>query len=245
MGSESTTNERGISMDLHIDNNWKRIGVRLSGGADSSIIYYSLCKHFLNTDTKIIPLTMTTPRNWWYSKGAQIVIDRVDELLGTKTTEHYVYQDQTPHTDESYVAAVDHLSEQAHKKYNLDAIYIGLTRNPPAEEMREYFTTEFCKTHNLNQDTVWSYIIDRDTERDDQVEPELLKIYDGKLTQVIPFANLNKVATRQLYDLENIQQELYPYTYSCEKVIPEDSDLTHCGYCFFCLERYWAFGRLV
>ena len=125
MGSESTTNERGISVDLYIDDNWKRIGVRLSGGADSSIIYYALCRHFLNTDTKIIPLTMTTPRNWWYAKGAQIVIDRVDELLGTKTSEHYVYRDQTPHTDESYVDAVDHLSEQAHKKYNLSHIPYG------------------------------------------------------------------------------------------------------------------------
>lgn len=232
-------------MDLYIDNNWKRVGVRLSGGADSSIIYYSLCKHFLNTDTKIIPLTMTTPRNWWYSKGAQIVIDRVDELLGTKTTEHYVYQDQTPHTDESYVAAVDHLSKQAYRKYNLDAIYIGLTRNPPIQEMKEFFTTEFCDTHNLDRNDVYDHINDRDHERDSRVEPEVRKIYDSKLQQVIPFANLDKLATRDLYDLENMQQELYPYTYSCEKAIPLDSDLNHCGHCFFCLERFWAFGRLI
>ena len=65
--------------------------------------------------------------------------------------------------------------------------------------------------------------------------------------RIRPFINKNKQAVHAAYQAHDMMEQLYPYTYSCETV-PEDystMDFVHCGHCFFCLERYWGFGRIV
>ena len=237
-------------MDLHINDNWKRVGVRLSGGADSSIIYYAIRKHFKDTDTQVIPLTMNSTQNWWYSTGAKAVMDRVDELLGTTTTDHYIFNDDQPHGSERYVEAVNILSESAIIDLNLDAIYIGLTQNPRG--MSEYFDNpEIIKRHDLNEEQVRSYISDRDHSRDlgKPAELEVMELVRGDRTviQIIPFANLDKLAVAQAYRDLNMTDALYPVTFSCENsdINLRGQQLRHCKHCFFCLERLYAFDRII
>ena len=237
-------------MDLHINNNWKRIGIRLSGGADSSIIYYAIRKHFKDTDTQVIPLTMNSTQNWWYSTVAKAVMDRVDELLGTTTTDHYIFNDDQPHGSERYIDAVNILSESAIIDLNLDAIYIGLTQNP--QGMSEYFDNpEIIKRHALDWEDVRDNINSRDQTRDlgEIADLEVLELVRGNTSvlQVIPFANLDKLAVSQVYRDLNMIDALYPVTFSCENsdINLRGQPLRHCKHCFFCLERLYAFDRII
>lgn len=237
-------------MDLHINNNWKRIGIRLSGGADSSIIYYAIRKHFKDTDTQVIPLTMNSTQNWWYSTVAKAVMDRVDELLGTTTTDHYIFNDDQPHGSERYIDAVNILSESAIIDLNLDAIYIGLTQNP--QGMSEYFDNpEIIKRHALDWEDVRDNINSRDQTRDlgEIADLEVLGLVRGNksVLQVIPFANLDKLAVSQVYRDLNMIDALYPVTFSCENsdINLRGQPLRHCKHCFFCLERLYAFDRII
>lgn len=241
---------------LHIDDNWKRIGIRLSGGADSAILYYAICNYFKDrSDVKIYPLTMDTEYKWWYSSGAKRVIDRVSELTGKHPAEHYVHY--YPHYTEyaykyqkhKYVDGIDELQALALRKFNLDSVYIGVTVNPPLDTMKTYFLNT---DHGLDVEKAVGYIDSRDKTRDIQEEKEVRYVhYDNgseevKATQVIPFANADKSAVKKMYDYYDVTDLLFPYTYSCE-IVPESKTqpLVHCGHCFFCLERWWGFGRIL
>jgi len=235
--------------NLYIDDNWKRIGVRVSGGADSSILYYALCDYFKDRpDVEIYPLTMDTPFKWWYSQGAKRVIDRVTELTGKAPADWYVYYYSHFTADaelQKYEDGINEMQYTAVKKYNLDAVYIGLTKNPPISEMKTYFTSV---DHGLDVERAIGYIDARDETRDDQTDPEFMTVHypDTTVKQVIPFANAHKRAVKEFYDHYNAIDILYPYTYSCEEEPPvRTQPLPHCNHCFFCLERWWGFGRIL
>jgi 7-cyano-7-deazaguanine synthase in queuosine biosynthesis len=44
-----------------------------------------------------------------------------------------------------------------------------------------------------------------------------------------------------IYKILNLETELFPITRSCEN---DDHIESHCGKCWWCQERIWAFGRL-
>jgi 7-cyano-7-deazaguanine synthase in queuosine biosynthesis len=56
-----------------------------------------------------------------------------------------------------------------------------------------------------------------------------------------PFANLNKKDIANLYIEHNLLEKLFPITTSCESL---DNVTEHCGKCWWCKERQWAFNRL-
>lgn len=234
--------------DLHIDPKWKNIGIKLSGGADSSILYYALCNYYRDRDdVNIYPITRDTEEKWWYSRGAKTVIDCVTELTGKSPAEWYVVY---PDDFKNQIEAPGHdpgtsKMEEAAKIYNLDVLYVGLTKNPPLDDMRKYFLEN---SSNLDVSRVMDYIDTRDSTRDVQVEQTISTVvHHGKeLTQVVPFASLDKRAVKQMYEHYGVLDKLYPFTYSCESE-PESKTkpLTHCCYCFFCLERQWGFNRII
>ena len=47
--------------DLVLKPNYKNVAVKLSGGADSAIVYYAVCNYYKNTETNVYALTMYTP----------------------------------------------------------------------------------------------------------------------------------------------------------------------------------------
>lgn len=223
-------------MDLHVDPQWRRVGVRLSGGADSSLLYYALMQ---DTDLEIVPMTMDTKLKDWYQTGTQNVIDCVTELTGrTPLAWHQHYQPNfvDKFQAQPYVDGVTQMQKDAVAEYNLDAVYIGLTCNPPMDSMREYFATH---DHGLDLDDVWDHQAGRDSERDFPVEQVVTQLEN--CVQVIPWANSDKRTVAQAYQHYGVMDTLYPTTYSCEAV---GQNFVHCEHCFFCQERWWAFGRI-
>jgi hypothetical protein len=233
--------------DLIFKPNYKDVAVKLSGGADSAIVYYAVCKYYKNTFTNIYALTMGTALKPWYPVGAANIINVVHELTGVSPAEHYVhYQPDT--TAAGYASGISDMDELAVKRFELDAIYSGLTVNPPIDNMRQYFRDNH-KQFNLDIDTLLNHIDGRDDSRDTTTEPTFFTKRYGEqsVDRIRPFINKDKQAVYHAYRDLDMMEKLYPHTYSCETV-PDNydtMDFVHCGYCFFCMERYWGFGRII
>ena len=209
----------------------KKLGMKLSGGADSAIVYYKLCKEFPDAD--IYVLTLGTDEKPYYPMLAKRVVEIVYELTGVRPVKHIT--NFIEHSDEGYVTGQEDLADILWNEYKIEDIYSGISSNPPIDDMLEYFE----HNHNLDLEEVKFHIDKRDKERD--LLPE------SSARTGAPFALLSKRDVAMVYKEENVLDELYPNTCSCESPIGEDEDGYHinCGTCFFCLERWYGFGRII
>ena len=111
------------------------------------------------------------------------------------------------------------LTNDAATRDNVSVIYSGITKRPPATEERT-FSTPF----NENS-----------TFRDFDIKVPTL--YNNTY---MPIANHNKKDVYNMYVEADVLDELFPLTFSCVDAID-----SHCGKCWWCEERKWAFGRLI
>jgi 7-cyano-7-deazaguanine synthase in queuosine biosynthesis len=103
---------------------------------------------------------------------------------------------------------------------DINVLYTAITENPPEE------------------------VTDRFMNRISEVErnPEKLKpLYRVDNKVYTPFANINKKEIYNIYKELNLIDSLYPITRSCESFTRTQG---HCGQCWWCEERMWAFERL-
>lgn len=240
---------------FYFNDDWKNIGVKLSGGADSAIIYYAVCNYYKDrSDVNIYPLTLDTKFKPWYSEGAKRVIKKVTELTG-KAPEKHIIKYSNKHKDRKtanfYILEQSILQSQAANLYNLDVTYNGLTSNPIEHDIlssvREYYKDD-DKIYNIAE----KHILGRDTNRDlgQNIYAQTKTVASGALN-IRPFVEGDKKLTYEAYKYYDRLHDLYPISYSCETRYQEhkleeknNHDWEHCGYCFFCAERIYAFGKL-
>ena len=226
-------------MDLSksIGTNDEYVCVKLSGGADSAIIYYAVCNTVKDTNTKIIVITLDTDFKDQYIAGAKRVIKIVKELTGVEPYEHIT--NTVEHSLENYDNGQHHLLEKVWEKYGKNIpVYSGLTINPPYEEMVDFFKNNADRL-GIDFEQALGHINSRDTSRDNKLP---YGENPGRL-----FGKTDKRGTAAAYKHYNMMEKLYPYTFSCESApyeIGSDNMPIHCGHCFFCLERWWGFDRL-
>lgn len=224
----------------------KNIAVRLSGGPDSSILYYALCDFYKNDDTaKIYPYTVSTPLRPHSVNKAKTVVSIVSKLTGKLPTTHYTLM-HYPHNKNNdvdtnsfeYTNGQELLEQRVIDECSLDAIYTGLSCNCPINEL-----TAMVENCDTDKDRRRIALTLRDESRDMPISDTICNI--GDIMVYMPFAHSNKNAVYQLYLQYGVVDELYPYTWSCEnnEQITEENP-THCGVCYFCLERLYAFGKL-
>jgi hypothetical protein len=249
-------------MELHFEPGVKRVAVKLSGGADSAIVYYAVCDYYKDMpDVEIYTLTLDTKLKWWYSHGANNIIEKVGEMTGKYPTERIVLnydKYDSPTVGHEYENGIKILTNDAVSKYNIEVSYSGLTLNPPVDEFKQFFVDNNHKFELDLERVNYSIDIKRDKTRD-TAHPEYSKIimrgaavdkaggFTGpNFIGVRPFMQSDKRAVSDLYHQYGVFEDLYPLTFSCED-FPRFShdDLVHCKYCFFCLERYYGFGRIV
>ena len=105
----------------------KRIGVMLSGGADSALLLYMIAKEqFLhNTDHDIIPLTIARSDGAiLYSPG---IVDYINNFFGMNIPQPVqIGKPDLPHKDVVRLGVV-----AAFAKHKLDYVYLGETQLPP------------------------------------------------------------------------------------------------------------------
>lgn len=232
---------------IQLNRDHRNVAVRLSGGPDSAIIYYAICDFYKNDPTaNIFPMTSSTQLRPHSSNKAKNVIDIVAKLTGRKPTHHFTTFNANHNINNSadinsieYVKSQEDLETFVFTTNNIDARYAGLSINCPPDEMaamvenNSTFDKAACRIS----------LTARDTSRDVQVADTVCRL--DTLTLYLPFAKYDKRTVYQMYKYYDVVDQLYPYTWSCESDMQIYSDNPeHCGTCYFCLERIYAFGKL-
>jgi len=241
--------------NLYVDANATNVLVSLSGGADSSIIYYALCDYYKNTNTNVIPMTMSTYCRPHIVDAASRVIDIVGNLTGYYPIEHVTYfnkEHTIPEDDQAYTGGQRRLRKIVSGKYKIDIQYGGVTSNPPERDLKKLAdllpenSPEFLQAHNA--------IDTRDKSRDlgfHEMQTLRLAKNIGESSFCYPFAQQDKKAVYEAYVSMDALETIYPFTLSCENDKHNNftnyknlDDVSNCGRCFFCLERLYGFGKL-
>ena len=222
-------------MELYLNPDWKRIGISLSGGADSALLAYLICKNVSST-TEIhintqIRLWKTRP---WAEHVADNVVawfkDNFDHKFYVhknlvppeleEPTEYLIKDEYGKMKPGNRIILRSHNEYIAHK-HNLDALYAGVNMNPDID------------------------IPGKVAERDEgHIAPHF--VHNG-VDICHPFVYTKKNWIIRQYYNNNIES-LLNVTRSCEGEF-EGLDYTTykpgmvvplCGDCFWCKERQWG-----
>lgn len=237
-------------LPFHFDKNFKRIGVSFSGGADSTLLLYILCKLIRDTNSscKIYPITMIRffRDKPWLEHVAVDVFNKLNtefsdilepitwgfipedfemvkiEKLGLETPTVKQFRRDLANCD--VLISAEFMTYQVLKN-KLEYIYNGTTVNPPIETTNEpKFRTAKVVGKNYN------YVI-------------------GTI-RISPFALITKdwiMAQYKNFKLEN----LLSLTRSCQYGKHDayktwkkgDAYPSECKECFFCQEKDWAISN--
>jgi 7-cyano-7-deazaguanine synthase in queuosine biosynthesis len=201
------------------------VGLMLSGGADSSILLYNLLKH--KTDDKVIVFTTGNNLKSRYNVlAANAIVEKCIQLTNNSNLEHYITYCEVQNSETLFSRPEFYLK---HKLVGI--VYTGITQNPPIEISRNFLmkTTETIRNPDQGDQP---FLADNNT------------LYR-------PWINENKKKIAELYKNDNLINILFPLTRSCEynpkhnfftNIV--DPGFDHCGKCWWCQERQWAFGKL-
>tara|TARA_B110000902_G_C14093618_1_gene507858 strand:- start:73 stop:738 length:666 start_codon:yes stop_codon:yes gene_type:complete len=210
---------------LSVDPSITKLGIKISGGADSALVAYMLAKYAEaeRPDLKIYPITGVSEKKPFQEIFSKQVIIKIQSLVNYTFSTHIT---GAVRSDINYVADQDTLVRYAYNSYGLQAHYAGITANPSAEQ-----APELVDPSEFNSD--WYNDRQRGLEK---------KSYtSGRSTR--PLINTDKQGVYEHYVTLGILEDIFPLTRSCETHTLDFS--THCGTCWFCAERQWGFGRLV
>ena len=244
-------------LDIPFSSTWKKVGINLSGGADSACLTYLLCKIIKenNFNTKIDVITHVrcwTTRPWQQPIGLRVyeklkamfpnIISHRYENFIAPELEHgvtgYIYEDPVYkrwHSGDQL--SVYNFNKYVSYRYNFNAIFNATSKNPPIDIPK--------KMDNREKDA-------KDGETRD-----LIISTEGQFL-CHPFRFVDKSWIIAQFHYFGIQ-DLLNLTRSCEgdvthkKISPEipdylsyrpEMEVPECGSCFWCLERNWAKEQL-
>lgn len=223
------------SFSFSIPEKFNNLVLNCSGGADSTAALILTIKYLQqeNRDATVKVSAFTCSETFngrWNGKYATNIIDQVIRKTGFKNFDvHYTYYREEKLRDEFF-----EVKQKMFDRGEADFFIGGLTCNPPKNAMVENINGEMV--------SLWD---DRMPERDRPAEG-FNQMYSS--TFYSPFANVDKRMISYLYK-EFDAEDIFDMTRSCEAtpdndIYDENFEKNHCGTCWWCLERKWAFGRL-
>lgn len=126
------SDKRQIEIKLHEGK--QRIGVMLSGGADSAILLYLLAleRKMSGSTQDIIPFTVARPDGAWnYVKP---IVDKINQMLDIALPDPIQVGDPTLHHSQQGRSG----ELEARGKYQIDHFYYGSQQHPPVPMPGEY-----------------------------------------------------------------------------------------------------------
>lgn len=228
-------------VEIPFDNTWD-FAVSVSGGADSALLAYLLCSQSNAQQTiHIINHTRMWKTRPWQQHDAIQVYEYLLEKFSNLTfvfhknfiAPELEYGNIGPNLTDEYGKKVsgDNIQQRAFAefichRYNLDAYYNAVTRNP--------------------RQALFNGMKERDLEKNDDNKHLEYMIHMGKVASH-PFRFVDKSWVLKQYKRLDIM-DLFNITRSCEgefdglnyqTYIPGQHVPT-CGNCFWCKEREWA-----
>ena len=225
-GDDIYRNMQNYNNDCYDNINVETIGIWMSGGADSSMLAYLLAKQIRDFDLniKIQPLSVRRgrPNNPIYAGN---VIDFIEEDLQIKMNDHIIYYPDINDEHQREIKEFWDRDDENFREGLFQILYSGITCNPPKDD-----------------DTI---PLNKERSRDEDADRPIVS-KNGIRYYINPFFHINKKGLAKLYKEHGVLDTLFPKTFSCEGSVEETKTHTqHCKRCWWCQERYWAFGRYV
>jgi hypothetical protein len=218
------------TIKIEIPKESKTIGILLSGGADSAILLYILCDYIKknNLDIKVLPITSCVIAKPIMIEGTFRVTNKVRELFNY----------DIPFLLDNF------LYYRGRKVFEFDInVYVKLFQEGVIDCLMGAGTT-FASEEELKRHNMWD---DRPEYRAlDFVPSEYENLIPGNEKYKIykPFLRYDKKLIAELYDMFNVRDTLFPATKSCIAGFSESRGWsTPCKRCWWCKERFWAFGQ--
>lgn len=234
---EISTKQKNFVFDF--DHDIKDVGIKMSGGTDSTILAYilALYKKNFRPDFNLHVISMDHPLKPFQVKFAKQAMSWIEQKLNLKFATHTTGTgtESGHYADEQFV-----LVERSYRENNLYGHFMGQTTNPIDYHENETLVKE------------WSW---RSEERDIEMQGKLddtefvSKEYDEFTQNGIqyrghyPLLFVDKKCVAELYNHFGLTDTLFPLTRSCEDITHDFSH--HCGKCWWCAERQYGFGRLI
>lgn len=201
------------------------IWVSVSGGTDSSLLLYLIVKYLYETNSsaKITPWCYVDTSRPGNDKDVVSIINTITQLFDYKIEDLIVdYFYKPPGGDKAALTKPFWDTQASSGKYDLYAN--ALSSAPPLDVMQQNqnFYDAFKKVgpeNRLDRGNVLNYS-----------KQHSLWVWQ-------PFINLNKKDLAEIYEQEDLLDNLFPLTKSCVS-----RDQTPCYKCFWCYEKLWAFG---
>jgi len=214
---------------LTIDIQEGPIGVALSGGADSSLLFYILMKY---AKGPIYVFSCANGKtNFQEPVNALKVVNKVKQLLPRDDVYFNVHW-----ADDKQVTTA--FPKVVMDKFNLDVMYFGFTRPPPANAF-DFSKEDAAAVGGVDTGDFLPTFWEHKGKLTKLFGPNVAKFgYDKSFHT--PFININKQGIASMYASLEID-DLYSITRSCESLSVVDAQ---CGKCWWCKERIWAFGKL-
>jgi len=213
------------------------VGVFLSGGADSAILLYILMKFGAN---KIIIYNLLHDRReHLWKEPMQKTVEICRQLTGFKNYDVKVIQSIN---GSMRIYEINQYFQQQVKEGIVDIVYTGISAFPPNDVIVNWPTLPkwLYESRKPNQDkSPWGMEFSQSEMHKRNVSP-LALTWDKTIYN--PFINKDKKDIASIYFDQNLVETLFPVTRSCEN--DSLSGIQHCGNCWWCKEREWAFGRL-
>lgn len=198
--------------------NLKNIAIKMSGGADSSLAAYliALYSKEKGLNLQITPLTIVEEAAPFQLIFVKNIVSILNNLVPASINqpEQFYFPARETKID------VIRKSENTMFEKGFELVVSGVTKIPDVELK--------CKSP-----IIWP----KDDDRSLSSYPYL---WDNKI--YTPLVNMNKKGVAELYQKYKLMESLFPYTRSCVKTTTDFSK--HCGECWWCKEREWAFGKL-
>jgi 7-cyano-7-deazaguanine synthase in queuosine biosynthesis len=230
-----------MEQNLRFDSSWNKIAISISGGADSALLSYLICRNITDQELHFINHIRCWKTKPWQKDDADRVLDWFRQKfpqISQQVHRNFIppemeWADKGPTMTDEYGKKVsgDNIEIRAFSEYicytnNIDAYYNAVTKNP--------------------SETSFSGMPTRDLEKTSKNTHLEYMTHLGK--EVIhPFRFIEKNQIIKEYKKQGIL-DLLELTRSCEGVFSNityenyDSSLPVpvCGECFWCKEREWA-----
>lgn len=214
------------SVDIPLEGH-TNIGIRFSGGADSSILLALICETIMRlgiqNTSKVYAMTVywDPPVKKYYSSS---VIEYIKSIYSSVDITHILTPCEYPW---QHMKTQQKIMSDLYSGGDITIAFSGVTKNPPGPE--------------VGWGDSWE-LRDRDRDSDDE---KCFIIRSDNLQIVRPFIQIDKRGVSDMYKLLNLQDSLFPITWSCEGATKVNNYYQkHCGECWWCKEREWGFGRL-
>jgi len=224
-------------MKLFVNPEWKRIGISLSGGADSALLAYLVMS---KTDADIYFTTqvrMWKTRPWqryiaqdvvgWFRKKFNNRIEHIEGFIPPEMEEpHTTYiTDEYGKTKPGNRIILRAHNEYIAHTYKLDAWFAGVNKNPDIDipgslEERNKGVLPLHTTH-MGIDICHPFVY---TKKDWIIQ----QYYDLNITDLL---DITRSCEGEFDDLDYT-------TYTPRQIVPT------CGECFWCKEREWAIEKV-